>query len=127
MNEALTLDSISEELMSLGFDISSLGGGTFVLNGIPVGIEGLQPVKLLSDIIHNAMEQAGDAKEKVCDKIANTMAKEVAIVSGQLLSQEEMSTLIDDLFNTNMPTHTPDGKPVVYIMNDTEIDRNFSK
>ncbi len=127
MNEALTLDSISEELMSLGFDISPLGGGTFVLNGIPVGIEGLQPVKLLSDIIHNAMEQAGDAKEKMCDKVANTMAKEVAIVSGQLLSQEEMSTLIDDLFNTNMPTHTPDGKPVVYIMNDTEIDRNFSK
>lgn len=127
MNEALTLESISDELASLGFDISSLGGGTFVLNGIPVGIEGLQPVKLLSDILHCAMEQTGDAKEKVCDKIAAAMAGEVAIVAGQLLSVEEMTALIDDLFATSMPSLTPDGKPVIHIMSDAEIDRNFFK
>jgi DNA mismatch repair protein MutL len=127
ISETLTLESISDELVSLGFDISSLGGGTFVLNGVPVGIEGLQPVKLLTDIIHSAMEQTGDVKEKVCDRIAVAMAKAVAIVAGQLLSHEEMATLIDDLFNTGMPSHTPDGKPVIYIMNDAEIDRNFSK
>ena len=127
INEALTLDTISDELVSLGFDISSLGGGTFVLNGVPVGIEGLQPIKLLTDMLHSAMEQVGDAKDKMCDKVAYTMAREVAIVAGQLLSQEEMSALIDDLFNTSMPSHTPDGKPITYIMNDAEIDRNFSK
>ena len=127
MNEALALESISDELSSLGFDISSLGGGTFVLNGVPVGIEGLQPVKLLSDIIQGAMEQTGEAKGGVCDRIAHAMAKEVAIVTGQLLSHEEMRALIDDLFGTSLPTHTPDGKPVTYIMSDAEIDRNFSK
>ena len=127
MNETLVLESISEDLVSLGFDISSLGGGTFVLNGVPVGIEGLQPVKLLTDIIHSAMEQTGDVREKVCDRIAAAMAKAVAIVTGQLLSQEEMASLIDDLFNTTMPSHTPDGKLVIHIMNDAEIDRNFSK
>ena len=127
MNEALVLESISEDLVSLGFDISSLGSGTFVLNGVPVGIEGVQPVKLLTDIIHSAMEQTGDAREKVCDRIATAMAKAVAIVTGQLLSQEEMASLVDDLFNTTMPSHTPDGKLVIHIMNDAEIDRNFSK
>ena len=127
INEALTLDAISDELVSLGFDISSLGGGTFVLNGVPVGIEGLQPIKLLTDMLHSAMEQVGEAKDKMCDKVAHAMAKEVAIVAGQLLSQEEMNALIDDLFNTSMPSHTPDGKPITYIMNDAEIDRNFSK
>lgn len=127
MNEALVLESISEDLVSLGFDISSLGSGTFVLNGVPVGIEGVQPVKLLTDIIHSAMEQTGDAREKVCDRIAAAMAKAVAIVTGQLLSQEEMASLVDDLFNTTMPSHTPDGKLVIHIMNDAEIDRNFSK
>ena len=126
MNESLVLESISDELVSLGFDISSLGGGTFVLNGVPVGIEGLQPVKLLTDIIHSAMEQTGDVAEKVRDRIAAAMAKAVAIVSGQLLSQDEMASLIDDLFNTSMPSHTPDGKSVIHIMSDSEIDRNFS-
>lgn len=127
MNEALTLESISGELLSLGFDISSLGGGTFALNGVPVGIDGLQPVKLLTDIIHRAMEQVGDVKDKMCDRIANVMAKEVAIVTGQLLSSEEMGTLIDDLFSTSMPTHTPDGAVVIYMMSDADIDRNFAK
>ena len=98
-----------------------------MLNGVPVGIEGLQPVKLLSDIIQGVMEQTGDAKGGVCDRIAHAMAKDVAIVTGQLLSHEEMSTLINDLFGTSLPSHTPDGKPVTYIMGDAEIDRNFSK
>ena len=127
MGEALTLEAISEEVASLGFDVSSLGGNTFVLNGIPAGIEGLSPVKLLTDVVQGAMEQAGDVKEKVRERIAATMAKEVAIVTGQLLSQEEMATLVNELFGTSMPTHTPDGKPVIYIMNDNEIDRNFAK
>ena len=126
MNESLVLESISDDLVSLGFDISSLGGATFVLNGVPVGIEGLQPVKLLTDIIHSAMEQTGDVAEKVRDRIAAAMAKAVAIVSGQMLSQDEMASLIDDLFNTSMPSHTPDGKSVIHIMSDSEIDRNFS-
>lgn len=127
MNEALTLESISSELASLGFDISALGGGTFALNGVPVGIDGLEPVKLLTEIIHSSMEQAGSIKEKTRDRIALVMAKEVAIVVGQLLTQEEMSVLVDDLFNTSMPAHTPDGNPVIYIMSDSEIERNFAK
>ena len=127
ISEAIALESISDELVSLGFEVSSLGGGTFALNGVPVGIEGLQPVKLLLHIVHSAMEQTGDVKGEVCDRIASTMAKDVAIVTGQLLSQDEMAALIDDLFNTTMPSHTPDGKPVIYIMSDSEIDRNFSK
>ena len=127
MNEALVLESISGELVSLGFDVSPLGGGTYVLNGVPVGIEGLQPVKLLTDIIHSAMEQTGNAVEKVRDEVAATMAKAVAIVTGQQLSHDEMVSLIDDLFNTTMPSHTPDGKPVIHIMSDSEIERNFSK
>ena len=127
MAESIAMESISGELASLGFDISPLGGGTFALNGIPVGIDGLQPVNLLLHIVNSAMEQTGDARNVVCDKVASAMAKDVAIVTGQLLSQDEMAALIDDLFSTTMPSHTPDGKPIIHIMNDTEIDRNFSK
>ena len=127
MGEALAFEAITDEIASLGFDVSSLGGGTYVLNGVPAGIEGLQPVKLLTDIIQSAMEQTGDVKDKVRDRIAATMAKEVAIVTGQLLSHEEMMSLVDDLFATSMPSHTPDGQPVIHIMNDAEIDRYFAK
>ena len=73
------------------------------------------------------MEQTGEFKDSVHDRIANAMAKEVAIVMGQLLSQEEMNVLVGELFQTSMPSRTPDGMPIVHIMSDAEIDRCFSK
>lgn len=127
VGEGAVLESISHELLSLGFDISSLGGGTYVLQGVPVGLDGLSPVKLLMDILHGAMEQTTEAKEKMYDRLANVMAKDVAIVSGQLLTADEMKSLIDELFRTPLPSRTPDGRAVIHIVQDNEIDRFFAK
>ena len=127
LNESVTIENIQEELSFLGFDISSLGGGSFAINGVPSGIEGLSPVKLLMDIVHGVMEETNNAKAKIDERIALSMAKDVAVVAGQLLSAEEMTSLVDDLFRTAMPSITPDGQTIVYIMPDKDIERNFSK
>ena len=123
--EAVTLDSISQEIQSLGFDISSLGGGSFSLNGAPVDTEGLSPTELLVDIIHSAMEQTFGVREKLYEKLALSMARKVAIVTGQILTPEEMSNLVTSLFKVSEPARTPDGQIIVYIMPDTDIDRKF--
>ena len=124
--EAVTIENIQEELSSLGFDISSLGGGSFAINGVPSGIEGLSPVKLLMDVVHGVMDETDNSK-KINERISLAMAKDVAIVSGQLLSLDEMTVLIDDLFRTSSPSITPDGSTIVHIMPDKEIERNFSR
>lgn len=127
VNESITMESISEELSGLGFDISSLGGGSYAIQGVPVGIEGLEPSKLLMDIVHSVMEQTVSAKEKLHERIALSMAKRVAIVSGQILTSEEMKTIVDELFRTDSPARTPDGKTIIYIMPDADINRNFMR
>lgn len=127
LNESVTIENIQEELSFLGFDISSLGGGSFAINGVPSGIEGLSPVKLLMDIVHGVMDETNNAKAKIDERIALSMAKDVAVVAGQLLSAEEMTSLVDELFRTAMPSITPDGQTIVYIMPDKDIERNFSK
>ncbi len=127
LNESVTIENIQEELSFLGFDISSLGGGSFAINGVPSGIEGLSPVKLLMDIVHGVMDETNNVKAKIDERIALSMAKDVAVVAGQLLSAEEMTSLVDDLFRTAMPSITPDGQTIVYIMPDKDIERNFSK
>lgn len=124
--EAVTIENIQEELSSLGFDISSLGGGSFAINGVPSGIEGLSPVKLLMDVVHGVMDETDNSK-KINERISLAMAKDVAVVSGQLLSLDEMTVLIDDLFRTSSPSITPDGYTIVHIMPDKEIERNFSR
>ena len=127
LNEAVTIENIQEELSALGFDISSLGGGSFAINGVPSGIDGLSPVKLLMEIVHGVMDETNNGKSKIYERIALSMAKEVAIVVGQLLSSEEMDMLVNELFRTTSPSIAPDGSVIVYIMPDKEIERNFSR
>lgn len=127
LSESTMLDSISEDILSLGFDVSSLGGGTYVIQGVPSGLDGLSPVKLLMEVLHAAMEQTADAKERLYDKLANAMAKEVSIVAGQVLSFDEMKSLVDELFRTPLPSRTPDGRAILYIMSDNDIERLFIK
>ncbi len=126
-SEQVIIDSIAAEIADLGFDLSSLGGGSYAITGVPVGIDGLEPAKLLLDIVHSVAEQMPDVREKLHEKLALSMAERVAIVSGQLLSDDESKRLVEQLFATDSPSRTPDGKVVIYIMSDGDIDKNFHR
>lgn len=125
VNESVVLDSLSDELSALGFEISSLGGGSYALQGVPVGLDGLEPTALLNDIVHSVLEQTTPIKEKIHERIALSMAKKVAIVVGQFLSTEEMTALVEQLFRTSQPARTPDGKSIISVISDNEIGRGF--
>ena len=125
--EGLALDGIMDELAYLGFEISSLGGASYAVQGIPAGIDGLNPTSLLCDILHSVMECTSDVGEKLYDRLAIAMARQVAIVPGQILTGEEIQALVSNLFNCKMNARTPDGKTIVYVETDTEIARLFSK
>lgn len=125
--ESLALESVIAELSSLGFDISSLGGATYAINGVPAGIEGLSPIELLLELVRCVMDQTHEARETMLERMALSMASRVAVVSGQVLSLEEMKTLVDDLFRSSVPSRTPDGHLIVHIMQDSEMERVFAK
>ena len=125
--ESVALEAIIEELSYLGFDISSLGGGTYALQGVPSGLDGLNPATLLIEIVRSVMEQTNAPKEKIYEKMALSMAKQMAVVVGQVLQHDEMNALLADLFSTELPQHTPDGSTIIYTLQDSEIARFFSK
>ena len=125
LNECVVMETVSAELSSLGFDLSSLGGTTFVVNGVPSGLDGVSPVELLVELLHTAAENGTGASERVHERMALSMAKKIAIVSGQVLSAEEMKTVVDGLFGSSMPTHTPDGSKILHIMEDSDIEHFF--
>ncbi len=126
-SEAAVLESISEDLSAVGFDLSPLGGGSYAINGIPSGIEGLNPIELVRNMVHTAMEKGNDVKEEVRTILASTLARAAAIVYGQVLSNEEMSNLVDNLFACPSPNYTPDGRTVLVTIKEDEIEKLFSK
>ena len=50
-SEAAVLQGIMDDLSAVGFDLSDLGGGSYAINGIPSGIEGLNPVELVRNML----------------------------------------------------------------------------
>ena len=43
LSEVAILQEIMEDLSFLGFELTDLGGGSYAINGVPAGIEGLNP------------------------------------------------------------------------------------
>lgn len=126
-SEAAVLEDIQEDLSAVGFELTSLGGGSYAINGVPSGIEGLKPVELVRNMVHTALEKGCDVKEEVQSMLALTLARAAAIVYGQVLSVDEMSALVDSLFACESPNYTPDGRVVLTTIREEEIERLFAK
>lgn len=125
VSEVPVLQEIMEDLSYLGFELTDLGGGSYAINGIPSGIEGLNPVELIQSMVHTAMEKGGKVKEEVQSDLALTLAKAAAIVPGQVLTNEEMNGLVDGLFAVATPNYTPDGKTVLSVLQEDELEKLF--
>ena len=59
LSEVAILQEIMEDLSFLGFELTDLGGGSYAINGVPAGIEGLNPIDLIQNMVHTAMEKGG--------------------------------------------------------------------
>ena len=125
MSQAVLMEQLLDDFASLGFDITNMGGGSFAIQGIPMGIEGLVPSALVEHILSDAMERGDVPRDEIHRTMALTMARSAAIVVGQVLTAEEMARLIDELFACEMPAYTPDGKLVFIIIEDSQIKRLF--
>ena len=124
-SEIPVFQSIVEDLSYLGFELTDLGGGSYAINGVPAGIEGLRPTELVQNMVHTAIEKGCKVKEEVQSMLALSLAKASAIVQGQVLSNEEMNNLVDGLLTSTSPNYTPDGKTALVVMKEEDIERLF--
>lgn len=114
---------ILPELSELGFSLTDLGGGSFSVDGIPAGIEGLDATTMLPHLLEIAKENTGRPKDEVDTALALALAKASAIPQGQVLGNEEMESLVNRLFTCSNVNLTPDGNPILCILPQEEIDR----
>ena len=121
--EAVTLDRIRPELEGMGFELSPLGGGAFAVNAIPEGLEGISVPVLVRDMLAAAAEKGTSATAGVNDALALSMARSAAIPYGQVLGNEEMENLINGLFGCDNVNYTPDGKSVLCIFKQHDIEQ----
>ena len=126
VSEELVLRKIMPQMSSLGFELTDLGGSSYAINAVPSGIDGLNYVNLVRDMVGSASEcPAGDIDE-VSRTLAAGLADNAAVVYGQVLCNEEMENIINALFVCSNFNYTPDGKKILCILKETEIEHLFS-
>ena len=120
-SEAVLLGKLLPELTNLGFDLSDLGGNSFAVNGVPAGLDGLDPVQLLRQLV----DDSGTLSSQVTSintQLAMSLARHAAIPYGQLLNNEEIENIINQLFSCSNVNYTPDGKAILCILPQGDIE-----
>ena len=122
VSDEVILEKLLPEMSKMGFELDNLGGGSYAVNAIPTGLDGVNPLHLVQDMVFSAKEKGVKALDEVHQSLALTLARNAAIPQGQVLSNEEMENLVNDLFACSNVNYTPDGKNVLCILKQQEIE-----
>ena len=121
------LSAVVPELEAMGFELSDLGSGCYSVVAAPTGLEGLSIPDLLQRMVGDTEAKASEVKDEIDRSLALSMARSAAIPVGQVLSNEEMEDIVNKLFSCENMKYTPDGKPIVAILSQQEIDHLFAQ
>ncbi|MBP6356116.1 MAG: DNA mismatch repair protein MutL, partial [Paludibacter sp.] len=124
-DDALYFEQILDDLNAAGFDFNMDDRELVQVTGVPAQLGTESVVALLKTLIEKARTTALNSATEVSENIALALAEASSIKSGQSLTNEEMSDLINRLFACENPNHTPDGKTTMVIFSQDEIMAKF--
>ena len=123
-SDAALLTGILDDVKSLGFDISPLGGNAFSIVGAPSGQN--NPVAVVQQMVESVKMQDSGHADALHHQLALVLARNNAIEVGEVLTPVQMETLIGDLFQCDNPNLSPSGKVILTILQQDAIDKMFN-
>lgn len=125
-NEAEILKEIIEVVQDCGFSIRILENNEFEINAIPAGLsEDLALEDVLEGLIENVHKNREEFRKDMQNNVLRAMAKRMAVRHGKALTEEEMSSIVNNLFACEIPQFTPSGKIVLQIISHLELSERF--
>lgn len=126
--DAELVKDLLPDIQALGFQIREFGKNAFVVEGVPADISSTaSEVELLEQLLEGFKNNQAALKLNKRDQLARTLAKNSAIKAGAILSSEEMTSLIDELFACEMPQVSISGKPIIITFSLEELLQKFEK
>ncbi len=119
------LKDITEELKKFGFDISEFGKNTFIINGIPPGFEETEIRSVLDQLLDDVKQNAPELKSNPVNHMARRLANARARTSAFPKNSEEAKHLVEQLFKTENPNHTPGGRKIIVSISQEELTNKF--
>ena len=114
--ESLLVNQMKPTLALMGFTIDNLSTNTFVIQGIPQGMDASEARESLETIIDSLLREEDIEHADIRVISAKTMAATLARHQLRPMNEEEMRTLTDQLFSTAMPSLSPFGEKILNII-----------
>ena len=125
-DEQSLFQELLPDLSALGFDIESFGKYAYSINGVPALLTDEPDIlSVLHTMLQNSKEKNVRIHTELYESLAHEVAKSSAKNRQTTMATEEMNQLIDSLFACQNPNVTPDGKVIVTIIGDDELDKRF--
>lgn len=124
--DAAILRELIPSLQQLGFDISEFGHDAFIVHGIPSVMTDLTtPEQAIEEILDRFKEGHQKIEMKPVEKIAFALASNLSRPRGELMTMEEMHTLINQLMASDNPYASPSGRKTFITFGKEEILKRF--
>ncbi len=126
-SDAIIVNELLEELLSLGFELEAFGGNTFIIQGVPADVASGHEIAVLQELIEHYKFTSTKGKLSKREQLIRTMARQNAVRSGKKLSVDEIHELVQQLFACQFPTENFDGEKTMIVLSSSEIDGLFQK
>ena len=125
-DDMLLMRQLQDQLLDLGFELEQLSSRAYAVNSVPALLGNEAPQRCLNDILAAVRETGISVKKEWNRQIALTMARDTAVAYGKTLLEQDMSDLLKRLLALPVYTKTPDGKTVMTILSETELEKRFT-
>ena len=125
--EAALLAQNRELLLSLGYDLDSLGDGTLLLRQIPADVELPDAVSCLSEIAGHLQNGRLDTPEALRDEALHSIACKAAIKAGSVTSPLERERLAREVLSRGDLKYCPHGRPICVILSRRQLEKQFKR
>ena len=124
-DEMVLIGQLLPDLKAIGFDLEQLSPDSYSIQGVPAQLAQQSPIPVLQHILAQVRERGADTQREWREQIALTLAQNAAIPYGKNLSEIEMRDLLTRLVALPQYRRTADGKTIVSLLTDDELNKRF--
>lgn len=124
-SDKVVVEAVMPELQNIGFELTQNEEGDYTITAVPSGLDGLDYVTLVQDLVASAREKTTSAIDDINHSIALELARNAAVTYGQVLTNAEMENIVNSLFACSNFSYTPDGKKILTMLRQTDLEQLF--
>jgi DNA mismatch repair protein MutL len=119
------LKEIKDGLTTVGFLFSKIEGEEVCITGVPPIVSESEVGMVLDQLISDFQMQVIEDSFSQTDVLSKTLAKTLAVKTGEVLKNASQLALVNDLFACKESRWSPFNKPVYVTITENDIDKKF--